>query len=75
LVGNYSALPRRYLPEHYLKDISGLNVTKTVWAEFMSGDPICEARWAENLSGAAGHPHGIIAGSGCKLLNGSVFLR
>ena len=52
LVGDYSALPRRYLPEHYLKDASGFNVVKTVWAEFMSDDPVREVQWAENLSKA-----------------------
>jgi hypothetical protein len=44
LVGDYSALPRCYFPEHYLKDVSGFNATKTVWAEFMSADLIREAR-------------------------------
>ncbi|MFZ0592487.1 MAG: amidohydrolase family protein [Bryobacteraceae bacterium] len=60
LVGDYSSLPRRYLPEDYSKDTTGFAV-KTVWAEFMSADAGKEARWAENLSGAAGQPHGIIA--------------
>jgi len=40
LVGDYSSLPRRYLPEHYLKDANDFNVIKAIWAEFMSADPI-----------------------------------
>ncbi len=40
LVGDYSSLPRRYLPEDYLKDANGLNVVQTIWAEFMSVDPV-----------------------------------
>jgi predicted TIM-barrel fold metal-dependent hydrolase len=59
LVGEYSSLPRRYLPEHYLKEAKGFNVIKTIWAEFMSTDPIREVRWAETLS--EGYPNGIIA--------------
>jgi predicted TIM-barrel fold metal-dependent hydrolase len=55
LVGDYSTLPRRHLREHYLKDVSGFNVVKTVWAEFMSDDPIHEVWWAENLSNAEGY--------------------
>jgi predicted TIM-barrel fold metal-dependent hydrolase len=62
LVGDYSALPRRYLPDDYLKDASGFNVVKTVWAEFLSDDPLAEVRWAQNLSCKyGGYPHGLIA--------------
>jgi predicted TIM-barrel fold metal-dependent hydrolase len=61
LVGDYSPLPRRYLPEDYLKDANGLHVIKTVWAEFMSTDPISEVQWVENLLVEESYPHGIIA--------------
>jgi hypothetical protein len=61
LVGDYSRLPRRYLPEDYLKEVSGLNVVKTIWAEFMSDDPIGEVRWALALSNEHGYPQGMIA--------------
>ena len=36
LIGDYSALPRVYLPEDYARDVNGLGVVKTVWAEFIS---------------------------------------
>jgi len=61
LVGDYSALPRCYLPDDYLRDANEFHVVKTVWAEFMSTDASCEVRWAENLSDEKGYPHGIIA--------------
>jgi predicted TIM-barrel fold metal-dependent hydrolase len=61
LVGDYTALPRCYLPAEYLRDANGFHVVKTVWAEFMSTDPNREVRWAETLSDEPGHPHGIIA--------------
>jgi hypothetical protein len=40
LVGDYSALPRRYLPEDYRADAGGLHIGQTVWAEFMSDTPL-----------------------------------
>jgi predicted TIM-barrel fold metal-dependent hydrolase len=61
LVGDYSGLPRCYLPGDYLRDANGFHVVKTVWAEFMSTDPSREVRWAENLSDEQAYPHGIIA--------------
>jgi predicted TIM-barrel fold metal-dependent hydrolase len=60
LVGDYSALPRIYLPEDYARDTAGFNV-KTVWAEFISDDPVAELRWAEQLALTAGRPQGLIA--------------
>ncbi len=61
IVGDYSALPRRYLPEDYLNDTRGFNVAKIVCAEFMSDDPIGEVRWALALSNEHGYPQGMIA--------------
>lgn len=61
LVGDYSALSRTYLRSDYERDTTGLNVVKTVWAEFISGDPVGEARWAEELAQQTGRPDGIIA--------------
>jgi predicted TIM-barrel fold metal-dependent hydrolase len=60
LVGDYSSLPKVYLPEDYTRDAGELNVVKTVWAEFMSDDPVSEVRWAEELH-ATGRPDGMIA--------------
>lgn len=61
LVGDYTALPRVYLPEDYTRDTGGLNVVKTVWAEFISDDPVSEVGWAEKLAQATGRPDGMIA--------------
>ncbi|HEX5326107.1 MAG TPA: amidohydrolase family protein [Acetobacteraceae bacterium] len=61
LVGDYSALPRVYLPDDYARDTAGLNIAKTVWAEFMSDDPVNEVNWAAGLAQAAGPPDGMIA--------------
>jgi predicted TIM-barrel fold metal-dependent hydrolase len=60
LVGDYSALPRVYRPEDYAQDTAGLNVVKTVWAEFISDDPVGEVRWAGELAQATGRPNGMI---------------
>jgi predicted TIM-barrel fold metal-dependent hydrolase len=62
LVGDYSALPRRYLPADYLADAAGLHVEGTISADFMSSTPLEELRWAQSLANAGGHPTGMIAG-------------
>ncbi|MFM0507535.1 amidohydrolase family protein [Paraburkholderia sp. RL17-373-BIF-A] len=61
LVGDYSALPRMYLPDDYARDTSALNVVGTVWAEFISTDPVGETCWAQDLANTTGRPDGIIA--------------
>lgn len=61
LVGNYDALPRVYGPEDYALDVAGLNVVGSVWAEFISGDPLEEVRWAAALTRDVGRPTGFIA--------------
>ncbi|NGX47426.1 MAG: hypothetical protein K1000chlam3_00799 [Chlamydiae bacterium] len=48
-VGDYSALPRIYLPENYLQDTEGFQVAGVIWHEFISADPIQEAKWAQKL--------------------------
>jgi predicted TIM-barrel fold metal-dependent hydrolase len=61
LVGDYGALPRRYLPQDYRADAAGLHIEHTVWAEFMSDTPLEELRWAQSLADAAGDPSAMIA--------------
>jgi predicted TIM-barrel fold metal-dependent hydrolase len=61
LVGDYSALPRTYLPEDYEQDTSGWNVVQTMWVEFISDDPMSESRWAEDLARTTARPSGMIA--------------
>lgn len=61
LVGDYRALPRIYLPEDYVRDTSGLNVTGSICAEFMSTDSAGEARWTQELANSTNRPDGIVA--------------
>jgi predicted TIM-barrel fold metal-dependent hydrolase len=60
LVGDYCSLPRVYLPQDYALDTAGLTVAKTVWAEFISDDPIGEVEWAEELVHRTGRPNGLM---------------
>jgi predicted TIM-barrel fold metal-dependent hydrolase len=39
LVGDYTALPRVYLPEDYARDVAGWDVVTTLRAGFLAGDP------------------------------------
>ena len=61
LVGDYAALPRVYRPEDYAWDVAGLNVAGSVWAEFISCDPLSEVRWAAALTRDLGRPSSLIA--------------
>lgn len=61
MVGDYSTLPRRYLPQHYRADAAELHIEQTVWAEFRSDTPLEGLRWAESLADAAGDPSAMIA--------------
>lgn len=49
-VGDYSTMARKYLLEDYLKDSSGYQIEGVIWHEFLSTDPIKEAKWAQNLA-------------------------
>src|SRR5262249_16734039 len=50
VVGDYAALPRRYLPEDYLKTSASCQVEGIVWHEFLSVDPVGGARWGQRLA-------------------------
>lgn len=60
-VGNYDALPRRYLLDDYLSDTSGYNVEAVVWHEFLSSEPFKEAAWAQRAANARGVRHALVA--------------
>jgi predicted TIM-barrel fold metal-dependent hydrolase len=60
-VGNYDALPRRYLLENYLADSGGYNVEAVVWHEFLSSDPFKEAAWAQQAATQSGMRHALVA--------------
>jgi predicted TIM-barrel fold metal-dependent hydrolase len=61
VVGDYAALPRVYRPEDYARDVADLNVVGSVWAEFISSDPLKEVEWASALNRDGGLPSGLIA--------------
>lgn len=61
VVGDYAALPRVYRPEDYAQDVAGLDVVGSVWAEFISSDPLDEVRWAAALNRDVGRPSSLIA--------------
>src|SRR5258707_555496 len=52
-VGDYSAMPRVYLPENYLQDSAAYQIKGVVWHEFLSTDSIKEAMWAQDLISAS----------------------
>lgn len=49
VVGDYSALPEKYLWEDYLKDSANHSIGGVIWYEFMSANPIQEATWTQNV--------------------------
>lgn len=48
-VGDYSQMPRKYLLKEYLEDSAATKVEGVVWHEFLSMDPLKEAKWAQEL--------------------------
>ena len=60
LVGDYSALPRRYLLENYLADEPGLEIAGIVWNEFLSSDPLREVLWAQRMADGLQIPMAIV---------------
>jgi predicted TIM-barrel fold metal-dependent hydrolase len=60
-VGNYDALPRRYLLDDYLADSNGYNVEAVVWHEFLSSEPFQEAAWAQQAANAGGVRQALVA--------------
>lgn len=50
IAGDYSSLPRAYLTTDYLSDAASYEVEGFVLYEFLSTDPIKEARWAQQLA-------------------------
>jgi predicted TIM-barrel fold metal-dependent hydrolase len=50
LLGDYSALPRRYMFEDYVADLRDVQIDGIVWHEFIAVDPLREAEWAQRLT-------------------------
>ena len=61
LVGEYSRLPRTYLLDDYLRDSGSRRVEGIVWHEFLSEDPVREARWGQALADASPIPQALVA--------------
>jgi predicted TIM-barrel fold metal-dependent hydrolase len=61
LVGEYSTLPRTYLLDDYLRDSGSRRVEGIVWHEFLSEDPMREARWGQALADASPIPQAMVA--------------
>ena len=61
LVGDYATLPRTYLLDDYLRDTASRRVEGIVWHEFLSEDPVREARWGQALADASPIPHALVA--------------
>jgi len=53
IIGDYSALPRRYLTDDYLTASASCRVEGIVWYEFLTANPVEEARWAQRLADAS----------------------
>jgi predicted TIM-barrel fold metal-dependent hydrolase len=61
--GDYGAIRRTYLPEHYFRDAAGHNVIRTVHVEteWDPRDPVGETRWLQEIIERHGFPHAIVA--------------
>lgn len=61
LVGDYAALPRRYLLADYLADSRSCRVTGLVAHEYLAADPLAEMRWLQCQADAAAIRVAIVA--------------
>ena len=50
LIGDYSALPKRYLFEDYVADLRDVEIDGIVWHEFIANDSVREVNWAQRLA-------------------------
>lgn len=61
--GDYSALKRNYLPDHYRRDAQGLRLAGTVFVEteWDRRDPIGETDWIHAVNRDCGLPNAVVA--------------
>lgn len=59
-VGDYTALPRKYLLDQYQEDTQNYKIEGIVWHEFLSTDPIKEAKWGQDLMQQAGYRRALV---------------
>src|ERR1700750_805359 len=60
LIGDYSALPKRYLFEDYAADLRAVELDGIVWHEFIAADSIREVNWAQRLAERLPGPMAIV---------------
>jgi predicted TIM-barrel fold metal-dependent hydrolase len=60
LLGDYSALPRRYLFDDYVADLRDVEVAGIVWHEFIAVDSLREAEWAQRYAESLPVPMAIV---------------
>src|SRR6516225_8452697 len=65
-VGDYSALPRTYLLDDYLRATSSRKVDGLIWHEFISEDPIKEVTWVQQLAVASEVPIALVGLVDCR---------
>ncbi|TMJ53628.1 MAG: amidohydrolase [Alphaproteobacteria bacterium] len=61
LVGDYSALPKKYPLQSYLNDGKSYQIEGIIWHEYLSNDAIKEAQWAQRLAETSMVPVAIVA--------------
>lgn len=61
--GDYTALKRNYLPDHYRRDAQGLNLAGTVFVEteWDRRDPVGETGWVHAINRESGLPNAVVA--------------
>jgi predicted TIM-barrel fold metal-dependent hydrolase len=60
LLGDYSALPERYLFGDYVADLKDVKIDGIVWHEFIAADSVHEANWAQRLAEGLPVPMAIV---------------
>ena len=60
-LGDYSALPKMYVPEAYKDDTQGYKVDGIVWHGIVTDDTLEETRWAQRLADTSPIPQAIVA--------------
>ena len=60
IAGDYSSLPHHYLVDDYLRDSASCEHEGIVWYEFLSADPVAEARWGQCLAEASPFPQPMV---------------
>lgn len=60
LIGDYSAMPRAYGLDDYLRATGSRDISGLVWHEFIADDTLAELAWARQLAGSAALPMALV---------------